>query len=70
VATKLVEEQQSSVEDIKQRFTAVKLLVPHSRMGSVIGKQGSKIKEVQDGMVFNYFCRFTCEMFTFLLCDL
>jgi predicted RNA-binding protein YlqC (UPF0109 family) len=47
VALKFVQEQQSNV-DAKQRHTAIKLLVPHARMGSIIGKAGSKIKEVQD----------------------
>jgi len=26
----------------------IKFMIPNSRMGSVIGKQGSKIKEIQD----------------------
>ncbi|KAI8612089.1 hypothetical protein BC830DRAFT_1171348 [Chytriomyces sp. MP71] len=48
-ATKIVEEQQNpSVEDVKQRPLQMRLLVPHQRMGSIIGKQGSKIKEIQD----------------------
>ncbi|KAJ3412720.1 hypothetical protein HDV05_000348 [Chytridiales sp. JEL 0842] len=47
VAYKLAEEAQSSLE-VKQRHTQVRLLVPHIRMGSIIGKTGSKIKEIQD----------------------
>ncbi|KAJ3193478.1 hypothetical protein HK101_004786 [Irineochytrium annulatum] len=47
VALKIVEELETSV-DVKQRHTTIRILVPHSRMGSVIGKAGSKIKEVQD----------------------
>ncbi|KAJ3077815.1 hypothetical protein HK102_004948, partial [Quaeritorhiza haematococci] len=47
VALKMVEEQQTTM-DVKARHTAVRVLVPHSRMGSVIGKQGLKIKEIQD----------------------
>ncbi|KAJ3204856.1 hypothetical protein HDU67_009255 [Dinochytrium kinnereticum] len=47
VALKIVEEQQTPVE-LKQRHTAIRILVPHSRMGSIIGKQGQKIKDVQD----------------------
>ena len=47
VAHKIVEEQQTST-DIKQRHTSVRILVPHTRMGSIIGKAGSKIKEIQD----------------------
>lgn len=26
----------------------IRFIVPHARMGSVIGKQGSKIKEIQE----------------------
>ncbi|KAJ3117080.1 hypothetical protein HDU96_007998 [Phlyctochytrium bullatum] len=47
VAFKIVEEQQTSV-DLKQRHTSIRVLVPHARMGSVIGKQGQKIKDVQE----------------------
>ncbi|KAJ1550354.1 hypothetical protein HK096_007392, partial [Nowakowskiella sp. JEL0078] len=47
VATKIVEEQQTTV-DLKSRHTSIRILVPHARMGSVIGKAGTKIKEVQD----------------------
>ncbi|KAI9362508.1 hypothetical protein DFJ73DRAFT_620798 [Zopfochytrium polystomum] len=47
VATKFVEEQQTT-QDINSRHTSVRLLIPHSQMGSVIGKQGSKIKEFQE----------------------
>ncbi|KAJ1563337.1 hypothetical protein HK405_002429 [Cladochytrium tenue] len=47
VATKFVEEQQTT-QDVSARHTSVRLLVPHSQMGSVIGKQGSKIKEFQE----------------------
>ncbi|KAI9020456.1 KH domain RNA-binding protein [Hyaloraphidium curvatum] len=35
-------------EDIKTRHCTIRLLVPHARMGGVIGKQGSKIKDIQD----------------------
>ncbi|KAJ3126274.1 hypothetical protein HK098_007746 [Nowakowskiella sp. JEL0407] len=47
VALKLASEQSSSL-DVKSRHTSIRVLVPHIRMGSVIGKQGSKIKEIQD----------------------
>ncbi|KAI8851783.1 hypothetical protein BC829DRAFT_360908 [Chytridium lagenaria] len=47
VAFKIVEEQQSPTE-LKQRHTCIRILVPHSRMGSIIGKQGQKIKDVQE----------------------
>ncbi|KAJ3210313.1 hypothetical protein HDU82_008385 [Entophlyctis luteolus] len=48
-ATKIVEEMPNpSIEDVKQRPLSIRVLVPHQRMGSVIGKQGSKIKEIQD----------------------
>src|ERR1700748_2474167 len=30
------------------RAVTIKFMIPNSRMGSVIGKQGSKIKEIQD----------------------
>ncbi|KAJ3018549.1 UNVERIFIED_CONTAM: hypothetical protein HDU68_011093, partial [Siphonaria sp. JEL0065] len=48
--TKIVEEQPTApgAEDVKQRPLALKVLVPHVRMGSIIGKQGSKIKEIQE----------------------
>jgi heterogeneous nuclear rnp K-like protein 2 len=29
-------------------YTSIKLLVPHSQMGSIIGKAGAKIKQIQD----------------------
>ncbi|KAJ1538421.1 hypothetical protein HK405_013859 [Cladochytrium tenue] len=61
VATKYVEEQHQQAsqqqaqppppavpQDVQARHTAVRLLVPHSQMGSVIGKQGAKIKEFQE----------------------
>ncbi|RKO85994.1 hypothetical protein BDK51DRAFT_22164 [Blyttiomyces helicus] len=47
VAHKVVEEHQTTL-DLKARHTAIRILVPHTRMGSIIGKAGSKIKEVQD----------------------
>lgn len=34
--------------DPKMRHVQMRLLIPHPRMGGVIGKQGSKIKEIQD----------------------
>ena len=30
------------------RAVTIKFMIPNSRMGSIIGKQGSKIKEIQD----------------------
>jgi poly(rC)-binding protein 2/3/4 len=30
------------------RAVTIKFMIPNSRMGSVIGKQGAKIKEIQD----------------------
>lgn len=30
------------------RAVTIRFIVPHARMGSVIGKQGSKIKEIQE----------------------
>ncbi|KAJ3188039.1 hypothetical protein HK101_009271 [Irineochytrium annulatum] len=51
MALKIVEEQTGAVgsaTDVKQRAVALKLLIPHARMGSVIGKSGQKIKEIQD----------------------
>jgi len=30
------------------RAVTIKFMIPNSRMGSVIGKQGTKIKEIQD----------------------
>jgi heterogeneous nuclear rnp K-like protein 2 len=30
------------------RAVTIKFMIPNSRMGSVIGKQGCKIKEIQD----------------------
>ncbi|KAI8831006.1 hypothetical protein BJ741DRAFT_567730 [Chytriomyces cf. hyalinus JEL632] len=48
-ATKIVEEQQNpGIDDVKSRPLQIRILVPHMRMGSIIGKQGSKIKEIQD----------------------
>ncbi|KAJ3041924.1 hypothetical protein HDV00_008433 [Rhizophlyctis rosea] len=47
IARKIVEEHPSSIE-VPARHTMIRILVPHARMGSVIGKQGSKIKDVQD----------------------
>ncbi|KAJ3330756.1 hypothetical protein HDU76_004929 [Blyttiomyces sp. JEL0837] len=47
VALKVVEEHSTQV-DVKQRHTSIRVLVPHTRMGSVIGKQGAKIKEIQE----------------------
>ncbi|KAI9333520.1 hypothetical protein DFJ73DRAFT_629900 [Zopfochytrium polystomum] len=47
IATKFVEEQQST-QDVSTRHTSIRLLIPHSQMGSLIGKQGSKIKEFQE----------------------
>jgi len=35
-------------EELKTHNTTLRLLVPHSRMGLVIGKQGSKLKETQE----------------------
>jgi len=48
VARKCVEERQNDVVDIPQRQATISVLVPHTRMGSVIGKSGSKIKEIQE----------------------
>ncbi|KAI9333138.1 hypothetical protein BDR26DRAFT_868645 [Obelidium mucronatum] len=50
-ATKIVEEQPVTgpgMEDVKQRPLSMKVLVPHVRMGSIIGKAGAKIKEIQE----------------------
>ena len=30
------------------RAVTIKFMIPNSRMGSIIGKQGAKIKEIQD----------------------
>lgn len=30
------------------RAVTIKFMIPNSRMGSIIGKQGTKIKEIQD----------------------
>ncbi|RKP02422.1 hypothetical protein CXG81DRAFT_2160, partial [Caulochytrium protostelioides] len=34
--------------DVEHRLTTVRLLVPHTQMGAIIGKAGAKIKEVQE----------------------
>ncbi|KAJ3118821.1 hypothetical protein HK100_000532 [Physocladia obscura] len=47
-ATKIVEEAPNTIEDVKQRPLQMRILVPNQRMGSIIGKQGAKIKEIQD----------------------
>ncbi|KAJ3040139.1 hypothetical protein HK097_002647 [Rhizophlyctis rosea] len=47
IARTIVEEHPSEIE-VTARHMTIRLLVPHVRMGSVIGKHGSKIKEVQD----------------------
>ncbi|KAI8804902.1 KH domain-containing protein [Cladochytrium replicatum] len=47
IATKIVEDQQTHL-DIKLRELTIKVLVPHTRMGQVIGKQGSQIKKIQE----------------------
>ncbi|KAJ3064785.1 hypothetical protein HDU98_011836 [Podochytrium sp. JEL0797] len=47
-ATKILEEQPSTIDDVKQRPLSLKVLIPHARMGSIIGKAGAKIKEIQE----------------------
>ncbi|KAJ3325826.1 hypothetical protein HDU93_002585 [Gonapodya sp. JEL0774] len=57
VATKIIEElmeaERSTAEgeEVKSRHCSIRLLLPNSRMGSVIGKSGSKIKEIQEESV-------------------
>ncbi|KAI9208119.1 uncharacterized protein BJ171DRAFT_234765 [Polychytrium aggregatum] len=48
IAKKIVQEYPDSTVDINQRPCTIRVLVPHTRMGSVIGKSGIKIKEIQD----------------------
>ncbi|KAG5457562.1 MAG: hypothetical protein BJ554DRAFT_2384, partial [Olpidium bornovanus] len=49
VAHKFLEESSDgNQENIHIRSTAIRLLLPHSRMGSVIGKGGSKIRDIQE----------------------
>ncbi|KXS14353.1 hypothetical protein M427DRAFT_99716 [Gonapodya prolifera JEL478] len=62
VSTKIIEELIESERgaasgptvdpsDLKSRHCSVRLLIANSRMGSVIGKQGNKIKEIQEESV-------------------
>ncbi|KAG5462793.1 MAG: hypothetical protein BJ554DRAFT_3516 [Olpidium bornovanus] len=40
--------EETSTANSEVTTTSVRLLVPHSRMGSIIGKGGAKIKEIQE----------------------
>ncbi|KAG5456664.1 MAG: hypothetical protein BJ554DRAFT_3531 [Olpidium bornovanus] len=46
VARKILEETSTANSEVTS--TSVRLLVPHGRMGSIIGKGGAKIKEIQE----------------------
>ncbi|KAI8803748.1 hypothetical protein BJ742DRAFT_827336 [Cladochytrium replicatum] len=47
IATKIVEDQQTHM-DVTMRELTMRILVPHTRMGQVIGKSGAQIKRIQD----------------------
>ncbi|CAG8574180.1 81_t:CDS:2 [Acaulospora morrowiae] len=48
VARKILDENLDTPSTSSSKATTIRLLVPHSRMGPVIGKGGSKIKEIQE----------------------
>ncbi|CAG8542894.1 5374_t:CDS:2 [Diversispora eburnea] len=48
VARKVLDENLDTPSTPNSKSTTIRLLVPHSRMGPVIGKGGSKIKEIQE----------------------
>ncbi|CAG8513224.1 5434_t:CDS:2 [Ambispora gerdemannii] len=48
VARKVLDENLDAPSTPTSKSTTIRLLVPHSRMGPVIGKGGSKIKEIQE----------------------
>ncbi|KAG9295215.1 hypothetical protein G9A89_006196 [Geosiphon pyriformis] len=48
VARKVLDENLDTPSTPTSKSTTIRLLVPHSRMGPVIGKGGTKIKEIQE----------------------
>lgn len=48
VARKILDENLDTPSTPNSKSTTIRLLVPHSRMGPVIGKGGCKIKEIQE----------------------
>ncbi|ORX97772.1 hypothetical protein K493DRAFT_215367 [Basidiobolus meristosporus CBS 931.73] len=48
VAQKLIDDSNDPSQSASPQGATIRLLVPHTRMGSVIGKGGSKIKEIQE----------------------
>ncbi|KAJ3256298.1 hypothetical protein HK104_007101 [Borealophlyctis nickersoniae] len=47
IARKIVEDQASAIP-VNERHCTFRVLVPHARMGSIIGKGGKKVKDIQE----------------------